>query len=390
MALVQFTNCTVLRRGSIKPADVWVYDGKVVKGGGNKIPDNKIDCDGRLIAPGLIDLQINGAFGEDFTSGLGNPESAEQLITKVGLGLLSHGVTGYCPTIVTSPSSVYKQLLPLLHRREGGPKGAALLGVHLEGPLLSRARRGAHREEHLKLEASSGGLADLYGEVCLENVSIITLAPELPGALEVVEEATAKGIVVSVGHTEAGIDLGQKAVAKGATMVTHLFNAMEPFHHREPGLLGLLLREDKLWFGMIVDGVHTCPEAVKLAYRVSPKRLVLVTDAIAGLGLKEGDSFKSGQQEAQVKGGRAVVSGTNTLIGSVATLLSSVQRLVEQSGCAKAEALEAASLRPATILGLEAQKGSLEVGCDADFVMLEPSSLQLVSTWVAGVKVFPQ
>jgi len=312
------------------------------------------------------------------------------LIERVGLELLSHGVTGYCPTIVTSPLNVYKQLLPFLHRREGGPKGAALLGVHLEGPLLSRARRGAHREEHLKLEASSGGLAALYGEVCLENVSIITLAPELPGALEVIEEAATKGIVVSVGHTEAGIDLGQKAVGKGATMVTHLFNAMEPFHHREPGLLGLLLKEDRLWFGLIVDGVHTCPEAVKLAYRVSPKRLVLVTDAIAGLGLREGTFFKSGQQEAQVKEGKAVVSGTSTLIGSIATLLSSVQRLLHQSGCSKVEALEAASLRPATILGLQAQKGSLEVGCDADLIMLDPSSLQLVSTWVAGVKVFPQ
>ena len=169
------------------------------------------------------------------------------MLNAVGGGLLAQGVTAYCPTIVTSPYGTYRRLLPLLTRRAGGRHGAAVLGVHLEGPLLSHARRGAHHPEHLRLPGP-GGLKEVYGEEGLCNVSLLTLAPELPGARLLVEEACRRGIKVCIGHTEVGLREGLEAVGWGVSMVTHLFNAMEPFHHREPGLLGLLMKEHNLWW----------------------------------------------------------------------------------------------------------------------------------------------
>ena len=244
----QFTNCSVLLDGQFVSEDLWVQGGLVVAAPPAAQLDQVevVDCGGALLAPGFIDLQINGGFGEDFTSGIHDAASAERVLGRVGRGLLAQGVTGYCPTLVTSPTDTYTAALPNIRRSRAGAGGAAVLGVHLEGPLISRARRGAHNESFLRVPGP-GGLAEVYGEAGLANVSLLTLAPELPGAREVMAEACQRGIRVSMGHTEAGLEEGLEALEAGAVMVTHLFNAMEPFHHRRPGLLGLLLREQRVW-----------------------------------------------------------------------------------------------------------------------------------------------
>ena len=217
-----------------------------------------VDCGGNIVAPGFIDLQINGAFGVDFSCDVTDKESGERVVGKVGHGILAHGVTAYCPTVVTSPPSVYSAVLPHIPPAPGGRHGATVLGVHVEGPFISRHKKGAHPEEFIiSPEDGIRTLEAVYGEG-LANVALITLAPELEWAMEVVEACVTRGIVVSVGHTMSTISQGEEAVRRGARMVTHLFNAMQSFHHRDPGLVGLLTSE-KLGDNKVVRAASTLP-----------------------------------------------------------------------------------------------------------------------------------
>lgn len=391
----QFTNCLLLRDHRLAREDLWVQGGKVVNPGSlffgaRRGADRRVDCEGAILAPGFIDLQINGAFGVDFSYDVVDEESAVRVLDKVSQGLLAHGVTSYCPTVVTSPPSVYRRVLPNIKRRGGGSHGASVLGVHVEGPFMSKEKKGAHPEEHIAIpHMGMQTVKETYGPG-FSNVSLITLAPELENSLEVVEGCVEAGICVSVGHTKATLVQGEEAVRRGARMVTHLFNAMETFHHRDPGLVGLLasdkLGDHKVWYGIISDGVHTHPAAVRLAYKTNFESLVLVTDAILAMGFQDG-RYRFGQQEIEVRGDKAFVAGTDTLTGSVATMQRSVVKFLKYSRCSVVEALEAASLHPAQVLGLEGKKGSLNYGADADFVLLQESDLTVLSTWIGGERV---
>ena len=370
---------------------MWIRDGKIVEPEQDSEVVKVIDCGGAIVAPGFIDLQINGGFGVDFTSDIIDAETCKDALDKVGVGILAHGVTSYCPTIVTSPPEVFHRTLTNIKRRKGGKDGAEVLGVHVEGPFISEDKKGAHAQQHLKVPIQ--GMEDVktvYGPG-LENVSIVTIAPELERSGEVIEELTRRGIQVSIGHSAAGFEDGKSAVQKGARLVTHLFNGMSGFHHRDPGLLGLFLSDDlarsKPWFGIIADGVHTHPLAVKLAYKVNFSSLILVTDAICAMGFKDG-RYRSGQQDMEVKGDCARVVGTDILIGSVVTMHRSVLKMIEFTGCSIVEAVEAASLHPAAALGIAERKGTLEIGSDADFVILNSGDLKVLSTWIGGEKVF--
>ena len=249
-----------------------------------------------------------------FSCDITDQETAESVLELVGAGILSHGVTSYCPTVVTSPSSVYHQVLPHLKPRQGGPHGATVLGVHVEGPFINKEKKGAHPPAHI-MDPCEGmrSVLDMYGPG-FSNVRIITLAPELTGSLEVVEGCVERGVTVSLGHTMAQLAEGEEAVRKGARMVTHLFNAMSSFHHRDPGLVGLLTSEKlagkRVWYGIIADGVHAHPAALRIAYKTNFDNLVLVTDAVSAMGFKDG-RYQFGQQTIEVRGERAYVADTN-------------------------------------------------------------------------------
>ena len=245
--------------------------------------DQVVDCEGCIVAPGFIDIQINGAFGVDFSCDITDEESGESVLRKIGQGILAHGVTAYCPTVVTSPSSVYRSVLPNIPRAPGGVHGAAVLGVHVEGPFISPQKKGAHPEEHIASPTDGiRSLDDVYGDG-LENVTLITLAPELEWAMEVIFRWIPRFSLVGdrslreprncglcgahhVHHLPGEkmrmcrsasrmylfrfqripvicTDQGEEAVRRGARLVTHLFNAMQSFHHRDPGLIGLLTSE---------------------------------------------------------------------------------------------------------------------------------------------------
>ncbi|MCU1352929.1 MAG: N-acetylglucosamine-6-phosphate deacetylase, partial [Acidimicrobiales bacterium] len=216
------------------------------------------------------------------------------------------------------------------------------------------------------------------------GVALVTLAPELPGALEVVAELAGRGVVVSVGHSEADAATTEAAVDAGAAWVTHVFNAMEPLHHRDPGLIGVALTDERLHVGLIADGVHVAARVVDLVWRATGPRLTLVTDAVAALGMPPGRS-RIGDTEILVTE-TDVRLADGTLAGSKLALDQAVRNLVAMSGCSAAEALGAASTAPARLLA-DPHRGTLETGARADVVVLTPD-LEVVATLVGGDVVF--
>ncbi|KAJ6657610.1 hypothetical protein lerEdw1_002326 [Lerista edwardsae] len=378
--ILQFTNGWILKDHKLQREDLWVRDGKILNPEKlffeeKKLADVQLDCKGSIIAPGFIDVQINGGFGVDFSL---ETDDIGAGISLVAQKILSHGVTSFCPTLVTSPSSVYHKVLPQVQVKNGGPHGAGVLGLHLEGPFISKEKRGAHPENCLRTY-EKGGFQELqatYG--CLDGVRIITLAPELKRSSEVIRELTKQGIRVSVGHSVANLSQAEEAVQHGATFITHLFNAMLPvalltpflfsppppvqFHHRDPGIVGLLTSDQ------------------------IPPGLVLVTDAIAAMGLPPG-RHTLGQQMIEVDGPNSYVAGTKTLSGSMATMETCVRHFRDATGCSVEMALEAASLHPAQLLGIEDQKGTLDYDTDADFLLLD-ESLHVGATYIAGQQVW--
>ncbi|XP_012250519.2 N-acetylglucosamine-6-phosphate deacetylase [Athalia rosae] len=392
--LKQFYNCQILRNGHIIKEDLWVRDGRFVNP--EKIfydekiqPGIKIDCCGMLISPGFIELQINGGYGVDFSYDI---DTVQAGISKVAVGLLSSGVTSFCPTLVTSPSETYKKVLPQIVKKSGGAHGATVLGVHVEGPFINPLKKGAHPENCIKtLDEGFQSLLNMYGS--LDNICYLTLAPELVNSSSVIKGLCEKNIKVSVGHSIANLCQGEQAVKDGVTFITHLFNAMLPFHHRDPGLVGLLTSKQIpqgriVHYGIIADGVHTHPAALRIAHRTHPEGLVLVTDAISAMGLEEG-IHQLGQLEIEVRSGRAYIAGTNTLCGSIAEMATCIRFFKKATGCSTVHALEAATLHPARAIGIESVKGVLNFGADADFVLLN-SDLEVISTWIAGEQVYPR
>nr|XP_044250507.1 N-acetylglucosamine-6-phosphate deacetylase [Drosophila takahashii] len=395
--LLQFTNCRLVRGHRIIQEDLWVRNGRIV----NPEPvffeeqvksHRRIDCGGAIIAPGYIDLQINGGYGVDFSY---DTETIEEGVATVARGLVKSGVTSFCPTLVTSPNDSYHTILPRIPSEV--PKGAGILGIHAEGPFINPQKKGAHPEnciqtiDKVSIFVTLQGLGTLeatYGS--LERLKIITLAPEKVTDREVIGQLVDRGITVALGHSMASLSDGERAVQQGASLITHLFNAMLPFHHRDPGLVGLLAsdavpRGRTVYFGIIADGVHTHPAALRIAYRTHPQGLILVTDAISALGLEEG-VHHIGQLPLQVKQGKAFIAGTETLCGSIAPMDECVRIFQKATDCSVVYAIEAATLHPAQCLKIEDRKGTLDFGSDADFILLD-DRLQVLSTWIAGTCV---
>ena len=255
--------------------------------------------------------------------------------------------------------------------------GATALGLHLEGPLLSPVRAGAHPRAAI----AAADIAALSSVLARDAVRLVTLAPERPGAFDWIRRLREAGVVVSLGHTDASYDELRRGIDAGATLVTHLYNAMSPFHHREPGAVGAALDDDRVAVGIIADGVHCHAAAVRLALRAKgPRGVVLVTDAMAAAGLGPG-TYPLGGIEVIVDATSARLAD-GTLAGSILTMDRALRELVGMTGASVADALRMASEVPARILGL-ATKGRIAVGCDADLVLLD-RSLEVVATVVGG------
>nr|CAG4643213.1 EOG090X06GX [Ilyocryptus agilis] len=336
--VIQFINCSILRNGEITREDLWTRNGKIIDPeplffDEKNYADVKIDCHGALISPGFIDVQVNGGFGIDFSE---NDEKIEEGLGVVAKGILTYGTTSFCPTLVTSPPEFYRKVVGKIRKTPGSAEGAEILGLHVEGPFISSDKKGAHDPKYIKKFANGfSTFEEVYGPDW-KTIKLVTLAPELEYACEVIRHLKENDITVSVGHSVGSLVHGEQAVKDGASFITHLYNAMLPFHHRDPGLIGLLASSKippgrTVYFGIIADGIHTHPAALRIAYRTHPKGLVLVTDAMSALGLEPGH-YKLGQQDVEVKEHCAVLAGTSTLCGSVATMDKCVRHFKEATG----------------------------------------------------------
>ncbi|MFL5733466.1 MAG: N-acetylglucosamine-6-phosphate deacetylase [Chloroflexia bacterium] len=325
-----------------------------------------------LLAPGFIDLQINGAFGLDFTA---DPST----IWEVGARLPQYGVTAFLPTIISSPLNTIAAAQEVL--RQGPPpgySGATPLGLHLEGPFLNPEKRGAHNPAHLRTPS----LHDIEGWSPDQGVRLVTLAPELPGALDVVRELVSRGVVISAGHSIATFDQARAGLQAGITYGTHLFNAMPPLNHREPGLPGALLADPSVTVGVIPDGIHLHPSLVSLVLAAKgPGHLNLVTDAMAALSMPPG-TYLLGDHQV-ITDGESVRLPNGTLAGSVLSLDEAVRNLVQFTGCRRNHAIITVTLTPASLLGLGLSYGRIGLYCRADLTLLD-SQLHVVATIVDG------
>ncbi|ORY04794.1 putative N-acetylglucosamine-6-phosphate deacetylase [Basidiobolus meristosporus CBS 931.73] len=392
--LIRIVNGRVIQGGRMEEETLWIQDGKFIDPERTFweqriVPDVVIDAQGMLVSPGYIDIQVNGAVGVDFTADRENIVEGLDLVSKA---LLRYGCTSYCPTLVSSFPSVYKELLPKLKKRQGSVRdGAEILGVHLEGPFISPAKFGAHQLETLSV--SPNGISDFescygfkLGSASTENIAFITVAPEMSGVMEVIPQLVEAGIRVSIGHSGATTSEAERAIANGASMVTHLFNAMQQFHHRDPGIIGILgSAEYNPYFGIICDGIHCHPNSVKIAHTAHPDGAILVTDAMSAMGLSPGE-YHIGNMKVDKSEDRVYIQGTTILAGSVITIDACVRNFKSFTGCSIAEAVEAATLHPAQALGIAHKKGTFRNGADADFIFLD-DDLRVRRVFVAGEEV---
>ncbi|THV07490.1 Metallo-dependent hydrolase [Dendrothele bispora CBS 962.96] len=500
-SLVCFTNCLLPQEdGSLVEKDLWFDERRGIIVDAQKTfylrkqrPDTVIDLQGNILSPGLIDIQINGGYGFDFSVFDGDEEAYKKGMELVAEKIVETGVTSLVPTIITQEKSLYPKLLHLL-RPFSTPTSASLLGWHAEGPFIDMAKRGAHAPSFL-VSAPEGvkSFENLYGEENLADdedwlmsgntevgVRIITAAPEVNGVMDAIKVLSGKGVLFSIGHSIATSEIATNAVKHGARLITHLFNAMPQLHHRDPSIIGLLgasphlaspftpitvkplftsgmssppsprspisrtnskyavskvstgvgseafddhdtppqtpllaaTRNSKLgksasisqirldqpevpaeftrpFYEMIVDGVHSHPNSVRLAYSAYPEGCILITDAMKILdpNLSDGvHEWRDGKRFVK-EGDKLYLEGTNTLAGSVVTLDKCVRNFSRFTGCPLGEAIKCATFNPAKCLGIENLKGTLRPGAHADFVVLDTQGYVL-STWVKGKKVW--
>jgi N-acetylglucosamine-6-phosphate deacetylase len=359
-----------------KPGRVTVREGRIAGiSYGETAGSGDFDFGAAYITPGLIDLQLNGGLGLDFTV---QPET----VNIVAAALPRWGVTSFLPTFITAPIETYHHALGFLRDRQPQP-GALVLGAHLEGPYLNEAFRGAHDPQFIR----EPSLGELHHLLAYGTLKFLTLAPEEPGSLELIHAAIENKVLVATGHSGATYEQGLAAFEAGAACATHLFNAMPPLHHRKPGLVGAVLDSPTATANLIVDGIHLHPAIVRLVYRLKGwQRVVLLTDAMAGLGMPPGRYDLAGQAViVDEKSARLVSSGS--LAGSILTLNDALKNMVEFTGCAPHEAVGMATLNPARLLGLADHKGRLEAGFDADIAVFGDNFEPLL-TIVGGEVVF--
>jgi N-acetylglucosamine-6-phosphate deacetylase len=331
------------------------------------LPERVIDA--ATVAPGLIDLQVNGGYGVE----IGDDPAAMRHLSAC---LPSAGVTAYLPTFISANAHQYAQAFAAFEAGKDAA-GAKPLGLHLEGPFLSPIRAGAHRREALELAD------DALFETLLaaESLRLMTLAPERPGAEQRIRKLVERGVLVSLGHTNATYEQFEAGVAAGARMATHLYNAMSAFGHRSPGAIGAALVDSRVTVGLIADGIHSHPASIELAVRAKgPARIALVSDLMQAAGMPPGN-YELGGQTVIVDGSTARLP-SGALAGSIVTLDQAIRNVVQWTDATPAQAVQMASEIPARLLKLP-DRGRIAAGFEADLVLFD-ADLNVEMTIVRG------
>jgi N-acetylglucosamine-6-phosphate deacetylase len=331
------------------------------------------------IVPAYINIHVHGAVGHDVMEG------TPQALRTIGAALAGHGVGGYYPTTVTSTTEETLRALEGISaviEREPEADAAVPLGIHLEGPFLSVAKRGAHTAA--LLVAPSVALFDRFWEASRGHIRILTIAPELPSALELIAHARGLGVICSLGHSNATLEEAEAGFRAGAQSATHTFNAMRSLDHRDPGIAAYVLDQDALYAEIICDGIHVEPAMVRLFYKAKgPERTVLITDGMAATGMPDGH-YKLGSLDVDVTNGRCTTAGSpGVLAGSVLTMDKAVQNFSSFTGAGLATTALLATRNPARLMGIDHHWGSLEEGREANFLAVSENG-EILQTFRAG------
>ena len=338
-------------------------------------PGRHLDFAGCTLAPALFDVHMHGGMGHDVMEG------TQEAFAAVGHFLARNGTGAYLATTMTAPMDAILTSLAGIAKFIGSrDHGARPLGIHTEGPFLSPHKKGCHPVD--LLQTPTVATFDRMWQASEGTIRLITIAPELPNAPEVIARAASLGVRVNLGHSNAETAEAKAGVRAGAASATHTFNAMRNFDHRETGILGEVLTNDQLYAELICDGFHVAPAAVNIYWRCKgPERAILITDAMAAAGMPDGN-YKIGEVEVRVKGGKAVVDD-DTLAGSTLTLSRGVKKFVEFTGARVDQVVRLASRNPARMIGVESETGSLAAGRDADIAVLSATN-EVVETFLRG------
>ena len=443
--ITKFTNGRILRNAELVKEDLWVdsHTGKILDRqsafyGEHLVPDQIINLNGKILSPGFIDVQLNGAHGLDFS--VPSKTYASDL-QETNRKLIKSGVTSYLPTVTSQKPEVYHAVLPHLgpsneFRRPSD--GAESLGAHVEGPFISPARNGIHKPDVLLQAQSFSDVENCYGAQNFKNITMMTAAPELGNMTSLIPIITSKDIIFSIGHSDGNLGDAQSALAAGATMVTHMFNAMRPFGHRDPGIFGLLGQNEvtsrpsspktskpssprasgvstprsrlsicsnsselvdpplvKPYFGLIADGIHLHSSSISIAYNAHPAGTILVTDAMYFAGCPDGTYEWTNGERIFKEGPVLKLEANGRIAGSAVTLIECVNNFKKFTGAGWGEALRCVTHTPVKMLGKKAEgrKGGLDGGMDADLVVLEEvveegsEELSVREVWKFGVCV---
>ena len=317
-----------------------------------------IDAEGLLVLPGLVDVHSHGAAGEDFSDG--DPEGLKKILRYER----SCGITSYCPTSMTFPKERLRQIFASIKGAQT-EEGAKVVGINMEGPFLDPVKKGAHVEEWIT--APDAAFVRELNQDADGLVRLVTLAPNMDGAEEFIKEMHEE-VCISLGHTAADYDCASRAMKLGAHHVTHLYNAMQPFGHRAPGLIGAAMDDPECMVEMICDGYHIHPSAIRAAFRMfGPERVILISDSMRATGMKNG-TYELGGQEVTVKDRKAVLKD-GTLAGSATNLYGCMCKAVE-FGIPLERAIMAATANPARSIGIFDQVGSIRIGKQADLLLV--------------------
>ena len=372
--------CVITPFEVLTEADLVLQGGKVFAVGPGVARHEEceaIDASGYIVAPGFVDIHVHGSAGHDTMDG------TREAIEGMAKHFVKHGVTSFLPTTLTMAGEDIMASVSAVHECQQNPiEGAQPLGVHLEGPYIDAAKKGAQPEQHVRTAAT----LDYHGFFSLGNVRLISLAPEVEDNKALIGYARSRGAAVAVGHSSASFEQVAEAVKLGVNQSTHTFNQMEGIHHRKPGTVGAALMLDDIFAQFIADGVHLHPAIVKMIVQLKgPERAVLITDAIRGAGMPDGE-YELGGQPITVKDG-AVRLKDGTLAGSTLTMDQGVRNIAAFTGRPLRECIQMATWTPARSIGISNRKGSLEPGKDADLVLLT-QDLQVAATLVMGKVVY--
>lgn len=360
---------------------VVIEDGRISTLGSHQqteLPGNArhFDFPGMVIAPGFIDIHVHGGMGHDVM----DPDPAG--LAAMQRAMAKHGVTSYLATTVTAPQDRILRALDHLGKAASAPaddgSGARSLGIHLEGPFISHAKCGVHPPENLV--QPSVELFERFWQASGATLKMMTIAPELPGAIETIQHARRLGVHSSVGHSNATADEAGKGIAAGVDHATHTFNAMRALDHRDPGIIGAVLTDKRLTADIIADGIHVDPVIVDMFLTLKgEERAILITDGISATGMGNG-LYKLGPLDVEVKDGRCEYQGR--LAGSVLTLDLAIRNVMGFAGWNLQQSVRLATLNPARLLGISNRKGTIAPGADADLVVLTPEG-KVVQTFIS-------